>query len=103
MGDGKWELMLDKNLYNEALCNIANYFSIAINETVATTRQFKYMLNDKNKRGKTVYKSLDSFVNYIAGGGYCNDDDATKVKDIKDAFGCFEKELRLMVYNYSKK
>ena len=101
MGDGKWELMLDKNLYKEALCNIANYFSIVINETVATTQRFKYMLNDKNK-GKTVYKSLDAFVNYMAGGGYCNDDDDEKVKDIKDAYNSFEKELRLIVYNYSK-
>ena len=103
IGNNRWEVKLDSQLYPEVMCNISNGFGTLINDYVHDNddERFKSILFDRSRR--QMYTKLDEFIDYMATNGYCNDMNEMKVKRIKRCFDTLVRELRLLVFNYTRK
>jgi hypothetical protein len=93
-------MRLDRELYPEILCSIANDFSTVLRQVHPGSKTYKHIL--QNNALKKMYESLDAFVDYMASDGYCNDKDEEKVKRILDSFNHLAQELKVIVFNYTK-
>jgi hypothetical protein len=100
VGENNWEMRLDKELYPEIMCTIANGFSLLLEDKVVHSKPYKHILTDHAR--KRMYKSLDAFIDYMASNGYCNDRDDDKVKHVATFFNTLVKELKIMAFNYTR-
>lgn len=87
VGNNNWESRLDKEVYPNLMNNIANDFSDFFGENYS-------------RHVQDMYKSVQAFLDYMASNGYCSDDDEKKVEYL---FNTFVKELKLHVFDNSKK
>ena len=100
VGENNWEMRLDKELYPEIMCTIANGFSLLLEDKVTHAKSYRHILTDHAR--KRMYKSLDAFIDYMASNGYCNDRDDDKVKHVATFFNTLVKELKIMAFNYTR-
>ncbi|MFZ9258233.1 MAG: hypothetical protein ACO27D_02615, partial [Candidatus Fonsibacter ubiquis] len=90
VGDNKWELKLDRALYPKLVNDLANNLS----EMVYTNR---------NNIPKKWFEQIIGFLDYMADDGYINSDDKEKTKRIEQDFKMLAKELKLVIYEVTKK
>jgi len=100
LGNDNWEMRLDRELYPEIVCNIANGFGELISGKVHSHKRYHHILTDHAR--KRMYKSLDAFIDYMATNGYCNDSDEDKVKHINYCFNTLVKDLKVITFNYTR-
>jgi len=100
LGNDNWEMRLDKEIYPEIMCNIANGFSELLGDKVNHDKNYRHILADATR--KRMYKSLDAFVDYMATNGYVNDNDEDKVRKIEVCFETLVKDLKVIAFNYTK-
>uniref|UniRef100_A0A6C0CUE9 C2H2-type domain-containing protein n=1 Tax=viral metagenome TaxID=1070528 RepID=A0A6C0CUE9_9ZZZZ len=90
VGDNKWEHKLDRALYPKLVNDLANNLS----ELIYTNR---------NNIPKKWFEQIIAFLDYMADDGYVNTDDKEKTKRIGQDFKMLAKELKLVIYEVTKK
>ena len=80
MGDNKWEIMLDKNVYPKLVSDYANDFCNLI-------------LSQNRERHRSLERKLDC----IADGGYINDEEEVQKKLTKD-YNDLVHDLKILAY-----
>ena len=89
VGDNKWKLQLDKNIYPRLATDLANNMSEYVDEKRET---FK----------KDMYIRLRDFVYGMCDAGYINADPTARDKEIQKEFKTFTEGLKLIVYGNTK-
>ena len=100
VGNDRWEARLDRVLYPEIACLIANGFSGLLSNKVNHDSKYKHILTNASK--KKMYKALDAFVDYMASSGYCNDNDEDKVRQVQQFFNTITSEIRIAAFNNTR-
>ena len=85
VGDNKWKLQLDKNIYPKLALDMANNMSEYVDEKRET---FK----------KDMYIRLRDFVDCMCDAGYINPDPTAREKELQREFKTFTDGLKLIVY-----
>jgi len=85
VGDNKWKLQVDKNIYPQLALDMANHMSEYVDEKRET---FK----------KDMYIRLRDFVDCMCDAGYMNSDPTAREKELQREFKTFTDGLKLIVY-----
>ena len=80
LGEDKWQMMLDKNIYPKLVSDYANDFC-------------NFILSHKRERHRSLERKLDC----IADGGYINDEEEVQKKLAKD-YNNLVHDLKLLAY-----
>lgn len=89
MGDNKWHLEIDKNIYPRLALDMANNMS-------------DYLHTKRNQLKLAVFENLRNFVDCMADSGYINTDDIDREKELKKEYKIFMDGLKLIVYGNTK-
>ena len=89
VGDNKWKLQLDKNIYPRLATDLANNMSGYVDEKRET---FK----------KDMYIRLRDFVDGMCDAGYINADPSDREKELQKEFKTFTEGLKLIIYGNTK-
>jgi len=90
IGDNEWEKITDNSIYPKLACTMANNMS-------------DYLYTKRNNLRKETFDKIISFVDYMSDEGYINTEDKDKEKKILQEFKSFVRELKLIVFNKTKK
>ena len=89
LGDNKWKLQLDKNIYPRLATDLANNMAEYVDEKRETFKQ-------------DMYIRLRDFVYGMCDAGYINADPSDREKEIQKEFKTFTEGLKLIVYGNTK-
>lgn len=89
VGDNKWNLEFDKNIYPQLASDMANVMS-------------DYLHTQRDQLKKEVYERLRNFVDYMADSRYVNTDNIDREKEIQNEYKMFMDGLKLIVYGNSR-
>ena len=89
LGDNKWKLQLDKNIYPQLATDLANNMSEYVDEKRETFKQ-------------DMYIRLRDFVYGMCDAGYINADPSDREKELQKEFKTFTEGLKLIVYGNTK-
>jgi hypothetical protein len=89
VGDNKWKLQLDKNIYPQLATDLANNMSEYVDEKRETFKQ-------------DMYIRLRDFVYGMCDAGYINADPSDREKELQKEFKTFTEGLKLIVYGNTK-
>jgi hypothetical protein len=89
IGDNKWNLEIDKNIYPQLALDMANNMS-------------DYLHTKRNQLKLAVFENLRNFVDCMADSGYINTTDIDREKELKHEYDIFVQALKLVVYGNTK-
>jgi hypothetical protein len=92
VGNNQWKSLLDKELYPQLMCSIANGFCDFLNAK-QEDKHFKIR--------KHIFEKLIPFLDYLSDSGYCNDEE--RQKEVLENFNTLVQELKLIAFDISKK
>ena len=90
VGENIWEKVSDKVLYPQLACNVANNMS-------------DYLNVKRDLLRKEAFEKIIRFVDYMADEGYINTDNQEREKYILQEYKSFSRELKLIVFNKTRK
>ena len=89
IGNNKWKLQSDKNIYPRLALNIANNMS-------------EYIDLKREELKKDMYVRLRDFVDSMCDAGYINPDPTTREKELQKEYKTFMDGLKLIIYGNTK-
>jgi len=89
IGDNKWKLQQDKNIYPQLALDMANNMSEFVDEKRESLKQ-------------DMYVRLRDFVDCMCDAGYINSDPSAREKEFLREFRTFMNGLKMIVYENTK-
>ena len=93
VGNNHWQLHPDQTLYPKLMANIASEFCDLVQG------QSSQQSTSREKIIERMIEKIIPFLDYMAGEGYCNSDNQSKVRNILQNFRELVRELKFIVCN----